>query len=107
LGDYKNIKKFYNLPIQIFASDPSFKYYFAYTLNKEQAVIKRRSFLRHLGKALKIAPKKNNPKEITQLTKHLYKTVMFLANKRLDQYIQPKYKINSTQLEKLLKENEL
>jgi len=93
--DIKTFKKLYNIPIQVFSSDPSFKYYFAYVLNKHNAVIlDEETFSKWIKKAIAIPPKKNNPNWKVQLTKHLYKLFKFLQNVHPRTYLAKKWEIN-------------
>jgi len=88
----KNMKRLYDSPMQIFSSDPSFKYYFAYVLNSLNAVVKDdKELVKWLGESLTIKPKKNNPEFKAQLTKHFYKFFKFIANKRPKEYLDKKY----------------
>jgi len=90
----KNMKRLYDVPIQIFSSDPSFKYYFAYALNKMDAVVTDNpKLINWLGESLTKAPKHNNPHLKTQLTKHFYKFFRFIANNRPKQYLDERYRI--------------
>jgi len=95
---YKNIKTFkklYDVPIQLFASDPSFKYYFAFVLNKHNAVVlDEKEFIKHLGLALTVPPRKRNPNWKVQLTKHLYKLFLFLKNIHPKKYLDKKWEIS-------------
>ncbi|MCK5536496.1 MAG: hypothetical protein KAI79_06695, partial [Bacteroidales bacterium] len=53
----KNMKRLYDEPVQIFSSDPSFKYYLTYALNKFNAVITDDlTFVNHLGQSLTQKP---------------------------------------------------
>lgn len=90
----KNMKRLYDVPIQIFSSDPSFKYYFAYALNKMGAVVTDDGKLVDwLGESLTRAPKYNNPNMKIQLTKHFYKFFRFIANNRPSRYMDKKYQL--------------
>jgi hypothetical protein len=92
----KNMKRLYDVPLQIFSSDPSFKYYFAYALNKLNAVVTDDGKLVDwLGESLIKAPKQNNPNLTVQLTKHFFKFFKFIANNRPKQYMDDKYLIRS------------
>jgi len=102
----KNMKRLYDLPIQIFSSDPSFKYFFAYALNRLNAVVTDDSVLvKHLGKSLTTKPKKTNPDLQVQLTKHFYNFFKFIANRRPKEYLDRKYMIPSTTKVKVLNGN--
>lgn len=88
----KNMKRLYDVPIQLFSSDPSFKFYFAYALNKLGAVVTDDGKLVDwLGQSLYVKPKHNNPNMKVQLTKHFYKFFRFIANKRPKEYLDDKY----------------
>ena len=92
----KNMKRLYDVPLQIFSSDPSFKFYFAYALNKQNAVVTDDGKLVDwLGESLTKAPVHNNPKLTIQLTKHFFKFFKFIANNRPKQYMDKKYQIKS------------
>ena len=93
----KNMKRLYDVPLQIFSSDPSFKFYFAYALNKMDAVVTdEKMIVKWLGKSLTDAPKITNPDLMTQLTKHFYKFFKFIANVRPKAYMDKKYLIPSS-----------
>jgi len=95
--DIKTFKKLYNVPIQIFASDPSFKYYFAFVLNQHNAVVlDEKEFIKHLGIALTVPPKVRNPNWKVQLTKHLYKLFQFLKNVHPKKYLDKKWEIKTS-----------
>lgn len=99
----KNMKRLYDVPLQIFSSDPSFKYYFAYALNRMGAVVTDDPVLvNHLGKSLTTAPKKNNPDMMVQLTKHFYRFFQFIGNVRPKDYMDKKYHIPSNTKVKVL-----
>ena len=91
----KNFRRLYNVPVQIFASDPSFKYYFAWVLHNlyGAVVLDEPEFVKHLGIALSKPPKVRNPDFIAQLTKHLFKIVTFLATQSPKKYLTPAYQI--------------
>ena len=102
----KNMKRLYDEPIQIFSSDPSFKFFFAYTLNRFNAVVTDDPvMLDHLGKALTTAPKQKNPEMMVQLTKHFYKFFQFIENNRPKEYMDKKYQIPSNTKVKVLNGN--
>jgi len=94
----KNFRRLYDIPVQVFASDPSFKFYFAYVLHNlyGAVVLDEPEFVKHLGIALTRAPKVRNPDLIAQLTKHLYKIVTFLATQSPKKYLTPAYQIPSS-----------
>ncbi len=90
----KNMKRLYNAPIQIFSSDPSFKFYFAYALNNLDAVVTDDPKMnKWLGEALTTPPYKNNDNWETHLTKHFYKFFKFIGNVRPKAYLDKKYEI--------------
>lgn len=92
----KNMKRLYDVPLQIFSSDPSFKYYFAYALNKLDAVVTDDGKLvSWLGESLTKAPNHNNPNLTVQLTKHFWKFFNFIANNRPNQYMDKKYMLRA------------
>ena len=92
----KNMKRLYDVPLQIFSSDPSFKYFFAYALNKLDAVVTDDGKLVDwLGESLTKAPMHNNPNLTVQLTKHFFKFFKFIANNRPNKYMDSKYQIRS------------
>jgi len=91
----KNMKRLYDLPVKLFSSDPSFKWYFAYALNKYNLVINdEKVILRHLGESLTTAPKKRNPDLVKQLTKHFYKFFVFISNKKPREYLNDKFELS-------------
>ena len=91
----KNMKRLYDLPVKLFSSDPSFKYYFAYALNKSNLVITdERVIIKHLGESLTKPPVKRNPNLVKQLTKHFYKLFKFIANKKPKDYLDKKYELD-------------
>ena len=93
-SDIKNMKRLYDLPVKLFSSDPSFKWYFAYVLNKSDLVINdEKIILAHLGESLTKPPKKRNPNLVKQLTKHFYKFFIFIANKKPKEYLDKKYEL--------------
>jgi len=88
----KNMKRLYDVPLQLFSSDPSFKFFFAYALNKLDAVVTDDSqLLSWLGESLTKAPNRNNPQLTTQLTKHFYKFFHFISNVRPKDYLDEKF----------------
>jgi len=92
----KNMKRLYDVPLQIFSSDPSFKYFFAYPLHKLGAVVTDDGKLVDwLGESLVKSPKHNNPDMTVQLTKHFFKFFQFIANKRPKDYLDKRYIIRS------------
>jgi len=92
--DFKTLKNLYDLPVKLFSSDPSFKYYFSYALNKHNAVITDENvILRHLGKSLTNIPKKRNPNLNTELTKHFYKFFIFAKTKRPNDILKKQYNL--------------
>lgn len=92
----KNMKRLYNVPLQLFSSDPSFKYYFAYALHKRNAVVTDDATLVNwLGQSLSDAPRIRNPDMLTQLTKHFYKFFQFISNVRPKAYLDKKYMLNN------------
>jgi len=102
----KNMKRLYDLPMQIFSSDPSFKYYFAYALNKLNAVVTDdKALVSHLGVSLTSKPSKTNPDMQIQLTKHFFKFFKFIANKKPKDYLAKKYMIPMNTRVKVLNSN--
>jgi len=90
--EVKNMKRLYGLPMQIFSSDPSFKYFFAYALNQMNAIVTDdNELVKWLGKSLTTKPKTNNPQFKVQLTKHFYKFFQFIANKKPKEYLDSRY----------------
>lgn len=90
----KNMKRLYDVPIQIFSSDPSFKFYFAYALNKLDAVVTDDGKLVNwLGESLTKAPKHNNPHLESQLTKHFFKFFQFIGNNRPKEYLGDRFRL--------------
>ncbi len=86
------MKRLYGLPMQIFSSDPSFKYFFAYALNEMNAIVTDdKALVNWLGKSMTTKPKTNNPNFKVQLTKHFYKFFKFLANTRPKDYLDKKW----------------
>jgi len=87
----KNIKTFqklYNLPVRVFSSDPSFMFYFAYALHTKDAVIDDRpEFKAWIQYAITHYPHIRNPKLVTQLVKHLYKLVRYIAKEKPRNYL--------------------
>ena len=95
IKDIKNIKRLYNYPVQIFSSDPSFKYYLTYALNQFNAVITDDiQYVNHLGKSLTTKPNINNPKRMAELTKHFFKFFNFIGNVPPKRYLDKKYEID-------------
>lgn len=93
----KNMKRLYDLPMQIFSSDPSFKFYFAYALNRLNAVVTDdKTLVDHLGISMTTKPTQTNPDLQIQLTKHFYKFFNFIANQKPKDYLDKKYMIPST-----------
>ena len=98
IKNIKNMKRLYNANIQIFSSDPSFKFYFAYALEQHGAVVKdEKEFVKHLGIALRVPPVKRNPEWRVQLTKHFYKLFNFIANAKPKKYLSKEWQIPSKQ----------
>jgi hypothetical protein len=92
----KNMKRLYDVPLQIFSSDPSFKYFFAYVLHQKGAVVTDDPVLVDwLGIALTKPLKKTNPEWKVQLTKHFYKFFKFIANERPKKYMDKRFLLNS------------
>ena len=92
----KNMKRLYDVPLQLFSSDPSFKFYFAYALHKMNAVVTDdANLVNWLGKSLTDAPRITNPDMVTQLTKHFYKFFKFISNVRPKAYMEKKYLLNN------------
>ena len=92
----KNMKRLYDVPLQLFSSDPSFKFYFAYALNKMDAVVTDDpKLVSWLGESLTSAPRTNNPEMLTQLTKHFYKFFKFISNVRPKSYLDKRYLLSN------------
>ncbi len=92
--EIKNMKRLYDTPLQIFSSDPSFKYFFAYSLNKMGAVVTDDGKLVDwLGESLTKEPRQNNVDLKVQLTKHFYRFFQFIGNNRPKDYLDPKMQI--------------
>ena len=90
----KNMKRLYDVPLQLFSSDPSFKFFFAFALNNLDAVITDEPLMRKwLGKALTTPPDIRNDSWETHLTKHFYKMFQFISNVRPKAYLGDKFKI--------------
>jgi len=90
----KNLKRLYDLPVKLFSSDPSFKYYFAYVLYKSNLLIDdEKQILRYLGRALTQEPIKRNPAFHKELTKHFFKLFQFIANKSPRQYLDDRHEL--------------
>ena len=88
----KNMKRLYSNSLQLMSSDPSFKYFFAFALNKMNAVITDDATLvSWLGRSLKDAPSTNNPDLKLNLTKHFYQFFKFISNVRPKVYLDKKY----------------
>ncbi len=103
--EVKNMKRLYGLPMQLFSSDPSFKYFFAYALNEMNAVVTDdKVLLNWLGKSITTKPKTNNPQFKVQLTKHFYKFFKFIENNRPRDYMAQKYMLAPTDNVKVLNE---
>jgi len=86
------LDKLYDTPVELFSSDPSFLFYFAYVLNKKNAVIKDHTkYTKWLGESLEKKPYKNNPKLRTELTKHFYKVIQFIKTQSPKRYLDEKY----------------
>jgi len=99
----KNMKRLYDVPMQIFSSDPSFKYYFAYALNRLDAVVTDdKQCVEWLGKSLTTPPTKTNPDLQIQLTKHFYKFFKFLSNHKPKEYMVKRFQIPSNQNIKII-----
>jgi hypothetical protein len=97
IKDLKTFKNIYNSSIQIFSSDPSFKYFFAFVLNKHNAVVlDEKEFKNFLDISLTNPPKVKNPNWKIQLTKHLYKLFLFLKNVHPAKYLDKKWEINAS-----------
>ena len=92
----KNMKRLYSKHLQLMSSDPSFKYFFAYALNKMDAVITDDATLVNwLGISLTKAPNVNNPNLKLNLTKHFYAFFKFISNVRPKAYLDEKYMISN------------
>ena len=90
----KNMKRLYDVPLQLFSSDPSFKFFFAFALNNLDAVITDEPLMRKwLGKALTTPPDIRNDSWDTHFTKHFYKMFQFIGNVRPKAYLDDKFKI--------------
>lgn len=92
--EFKTLQNLYNMPVKLFSSDPSFKYYFAYALNKrDAAIVDENVVLKHLGESLTSSPKKRNPNLTAELTKHFFKFFIFIKNKRPMDIMHKKYQL--------------
>jgi hypothetical protein len=92
----KNMKRLYDVPLQIFSSDPSFKYFFAFALNRLNAVVTDdQTLVSWLGKSLTTEPKKRNPNLQVELTKHFFKFFKFIGTQRPKTYLDKRYNIPS------------
>lgn len=99
----KNMKRLYDIPMQIFSSDPSFKFYFAYALHRLKAVVvDDPQITKWLGKSLTTAPTKTNPDLQVQLTKHFYKFFKFLGNHKPKEYLNDKFLIDQNKNVKII-----
>jgi len=88
----KKLEKLMDVPVELFSSDPSFLFFFAYALNKKNAVIKDHpKYTDWLGSALTKKPNKNNPNLRTELTKHFYKVLQFLRTQSPSKYLDERY----------------
>ena len=97
------MKKMLNLPIELFSSDPSFKYYFAYVLNSKDAVIRNHIYDNWLGEALTSKPKIRNKNEKMELTKHFYKVVKFIKSQEVRKYLSKRYILRDVPIPKGIK----
>jgi len=89
---FETLETLYDTPVKLFSSDPSFKYFFSYALNKENAlIVDEYVILKHLGNSIKNAPKKRNPNLHTELTKHFFKFFEFVRFKRPQTFLQRRY----------------
>ena len=89
---HKRFKAIYDdIPVKIYSSDPSFKYYLAYALNTIKAVVINKETQKELGIALTQRPNIRNPKLHKEMNKHFYKLVEFLATKKMANYLNDKY----------------
>jgi hypothetical protein len=77
--------------VKIYSSDPSFKYYLAFALNKANAVVVNKYTKKELGIALTHYPKIRNPKLHKEMNKHFYKLVEFISTKKVEKYMSKKY----------------
>ncbi|MCK5536529.1 MAG: hypothetical protein KAI79_06865 [Bacteroidales bacterium] len=90
----KNMKRLYNENIQLFSSDPSFKFTFCYALNNLDAVITDEPLMiKWLGSALTDPPNNRNDNWDTHLTKHFWRLFQFISNVRPKVYLDEKYLI--------------
>ena len=80
-----------DVPVKIYSSDPSFKYYLAYALNTINAVVRNKETEKELGVALRRRPSIRNPKLHKEFNKHFYKLVEFIATKKMSKYLDEKY----------------
>ena len=90
-------------PIKIFSSDPSFKFYLAYALNKANAVVINDYTKKELGIALSNRPIINNPFLHKEFNKHFYKLVEFIAKRKVAHYLNDKYYLGINKMPNLNK----
>ena len=89
-----------DVPVELFSSDPSFLFYFAYALNKQNAVIQDHiKYTKWLGNSLTKRPLRNNPNLRTELTKHFYKVLQFLRTQPPSKYLDEKFLTSVTKIE--------
>jgi len=86
----KFIKIYDTYPVKIYSSDPSFKYYFAYVLNTQNAVVVNKTTKKNLGIALTKKPLVRNKKFHKEFNKHFYKLVEFISSKKVSTYMNDK-----------------
>jgi len=88
IKNIRTFQKMYQMPVRVFSSDPSFMFYFAYAFHTRDGVITDRpEFKKWINYAITHYPKIRNPMLITQLAKHLYKLVRFLAKEKTRNYL--------------------
>jgi hypothetical protein len=100
IKDYpKRFKYLYNEhTVKIYSSDPSFKYYLAYALNKANAVIVNNYTKKELGIALTHFPKMRNPKLHQEMNKHFYRLIEFISIKKVESYMQDRFYLGINKL---------
>jgi hypothetical protein len=92
----KNLKRLYDLPVKLFSSDPSFKYYFAYVFKQNNLLINNeKDLVLWLGDALLKPPTKRNPNQHKELTKHFYKFFIFISNKKPKDILDKRFELKT------------
>jgi hypothetical protein len=99
LQGMNKMDKVFDAPVELFSSDPSFMFYFAYALKTHRAVIDDHpKFTKWLGEALTRKPKIRNPNLRTELTKHFYKVLIFLKTQPPKKYLDKRYLTDVTKI---------